>query len=334
MNNRNITFETVFNAIKHQMKFMLLTVLIFALVGAGAGWWYARNTEVPASGHAEALAPVDYSQVPYSYNYYIDSQNYLIASYNNTKIYINFLLENINISEEHRTRLLDCSKRLEEFDGSSITLLQALLRPRDTLFIPPEFMDDAVIRYEGVLRNIELNLIEAENAKELLQSMDAPNVENNDYNSLLSLAAQYGSYQMKKQEYTAILDQLRNNPDQIRTQSRQAERLLQTLAAKLNVLTEELSQIADQIANENAVNLSLTYLDNDSIEIELTHTHTAASSEENFAVLFLFCILVGICCGLFFAICREAKTSSPVSAETSSSKSETDKPGETSEQKT
>ena len=41
--------------------------------------------------------------------------------------------------------------------------------------------------------------------------------------------------------------------------------------------------------------------------ITLSHTHRAASMEEAFAVMTLFCALVGICGGAFFTICLEVK---------------------------
>lgn len=326
MNYKTINFRLVCGAIKHQLKIILLTILVFALAGAGAGYWYASGTKVEAAGRADALASVDYSLIPYNYNYYRNSLEYLVTCYNNANSYLNTLLQDANPNAEQRARLADSAKRLKEFDGEALMSVQALLRPRDTLFIPPEFQAEAISRYEVSLRNLQLDMIEAEIAKELIETMDSPDVADNNsistYNSLLSLAAEYGNDKMKEQEYTAILDQLKNHPDQILAQSRQAEEQLLEVAERLNGLTEELCQIADEVASENSVIVSVSYSTNYTAQITLTHTHSAASPEENFTILFLFCILVGICLGLFFAVCREARIVALKSSE---------KPSETAE---
>lgn len=116
---------------------------------------------------------------------------------------------------------------------------------------------------------------------------------------------QYGNLQKNQVIYEHILEQLTQEPDQVIARSRQLEGELKAASRQLNALLEEISRTADEMAKENRFNLSLEYDESNAVIVTINHTHGISDLQENFLLITLFCALCGICCDVFFAVCKE-----------------------------
>ena len=75
---------------------------------------------------------------------------------------------------------------------------------------------------------------------------------------------------------------------------------------QLSRLMEQVSEMADDLAQRMYLNISGTYDDDGVLTVDIVHMHTAVSAQENFQIIWLFCTLSGVCVGAFLALCREA----------------------------
>lgn len=81
---------------------------------------------------------------------------------------------------------------------------------------------------------------------------------------------------------------------------------LQTAVDALNTEQETLVACADEICLENALLLKTDPKQDGTFDPVVYHGHWEAPVEEAFAIIALFSTLVGLCFGLFWAVCREA----------------------------
>lgn len=93
-----------------------------------------------------------------------------------------------------------------------------------------------------------------------------------------------------------------------RNQSNKSKELLSETAKELNSLIAEINRFAAEIAERNHIDIKIRYaiVTEEYLKTEIGHTYRSSPASEAFAVLTLFCSLVGFCTGAFYAVCREA----------------------------
>ena len=156
-----------------------------------------------------------------------------------------------------------------------------------------------------------LALISAEIAVDIIKQMDSPDMGDDTvtkaYSSLLSEAAKYGSLKKSEARYTAILEKLSQSPEEVAADSRRVYAKLRAADGELAALTEEIDQYVQTLAADNHLDISTNRDTMDgSLQVVISHTHTVSEPEDIFLVTTLFCGLIGIFCGGFFAVCKEA----------------------------
>lgn len=305
-----ITFQTVLRAFRRQWKAFVLSVLLFALLGVGAGFVFSEKAAAPAAGGAAPLEEADFDEITASADYYADCKDYLFERQKDAVNYVQELAADRTITGEQRAVLNEQLLLLQEYKDTVLDALQAAWSVPDALYIPDEFLDSETARYESLAASIRLSLISAEAAVDLLKTMDSPDVGTDDINkayaSLLSSAAQYGPLKVSLTRYEAALSQLEEHTDEIIAQSRWLNGQLNAAKREFNQLQTEVCQVLDSIARENSLLLAADSTGND-LSVTIAHTHTLATAQEAFAILVIFCTLVGVCGGAFFIVCREAK---------------------------
>lgn len=303
-----ISFQTVLNAIRHHWKRLLVTILLFTLLGAGMGAMFADRAAAPAGGAATPLEDVSYDEVYYDKDYYSSCKEHLFLRYADAITYVNGVFADISLSEEQKLRLTDLLEQLEEFKKTTLLPISNAWAKENALYIPTDFIADEITYYENLLENTQLNLIKSEAAVDLLRTMDAPDVGSeaitNTYQSLLSAAAQYGNLQVQAMQCEARLEKLGDSTS-IAADARWMEQQLKSTTTAFNRLQAKVCQALDEIAAENDLDIQLTYV-GDTPQVNIGHTHTLATSQEAFSIMVLFCSLVGACFGVFLAVCREA----------------------------
>lgn len=306
-----VTFHTFTDAIKHQWKSMLVVTLIFALLGAGCGWYYGEQQAHPAQGMAQVLASVDLSKEVYDVNYYVTCRNALNTAYSNLVQYLKALSAEPTLSTEQKTSLQEFQLELSQFETEILASIRNRLGARNALYFPEEFLNERIEYYENLIATNQDNLLQAETAADIIKNMAVPELTDADilksYKSLLSVASNYGNYKVNEVRFAEIKEQLSHESGKIIADGRKMFRDLEAAEKQLNGLIEEVSLAANTIAEENHFNLTLTYDDKDAVTPSIVHTHRENDPQEIFQLLTLFCTLVGICSGGFFAVCRQAK---------------------------
>lgn len=320
MNVYAITFQTVLNAFRHQWKRILASVLLFTLLGGAAGFLFRNRGTAEAGGSAQPLNQVDFAQVPRTQDYYTDCLGLLKDTMTNLNNYIASVSANAlpvaaqetGAQETEAQEALDTlSREAAVLQSKRIALLQSVLEERGAVYAPEEYLDDMVDIYTRELASLQIDLIAAETAAETIRQMDAPDYDagfTGTYTNLLSQAANYGSLLKSQATTEKYLERLTNHMPEIRAECRRVERELETARGELNALLDRFVPLADELARE----LGLTFAPAGTIgvvDITVTHSHRASSAGESFAVIVVFCVLVGLCFGVFLAVCREAKSS-------------------------
>lgn len=340
----SVTFQTLTDALKHQWKLFLAVVLSFAILGIAGGLLFAeQGSSETGGGGADPLPDVDFQTVAYTPSYYNDCLQELLTSYRLLDSYINtvFSIElPENPSKEwllERQTELTAEQRI--FQQTTLLPLQYTLEETGKIYVPAEFLDTLTSNYKSQLSTVQIDLLAAEAATETIRQMTSPvdiyvseSDSSNDesifvaasntpmptsivdsYTYLLDQAANYGRLLKTQATYEALLDQLQNERRQIQIKSSQVEQQLVEVAQDLNTLMAEVSQTAEEIGKTAYMHIRLDQ-NVGGYTISVDHSYRPASIEESFAVIELFCVLVGICAGAFLAVCREAKRH-PIPAE-------------------
>lgn len=314
MKYKEISFQTLLNALRHHWKAYLLIVAFFCLLGAGAGWWYAPRAAVSGGWEVQPLSTVDFSKIEEDETYYANCSAALNAAYVNANQYLSTLNADSTITEEQREMLTALSGQLTLLLEKDYQPIKDALSATGRLYLPKAVREDQAETYAQKLSTARLNLLQAEAAADLIRSMDAPDVGTDEINSayaaLLSQAQRYTQLQRDIPLYEELLRQLREDTDLLDENCREMDLLLNAAAKHLDGFLEDMTELAEEIAAENGLCLSVEYGAEgtdaaDTATITLSHTHRAASGEEAFAVMTLFCALVGICGGAFFTVCLE-----------------------------
>lgn len=314
MKTYSISARTFVSAAKHQWKRFLAIVVAFAVLGAGGGWLYAgRGSAGTGGGGANSLPEVDFETVAYTQDYYVDCLQAINRAYTLLNSYLNLTSSAelpVGEMEKLLKRIDSLKTEMTEFQKTILVPLQVTLTVSGALNIPEEFIDSLASQYESRLSAIEIDLLAAEAAAETVRQMEAPHYDSvnitNNYANLLSLAVNYGNLLRNKAIYEKGLSLLRDEPERVRSGSREVERALNQAAAELNALMERATQAAEEVGK--AADVIITLQPNGtSYNVVLNHTYRAIPWVESFAAIELFCVLTGVCAGAFLAVCRETK---------------------------
>lgn len=325
----NITFHTFINAVRHYWKSVMAITLIFALLGAGGGWYYGQQQMRPADGKAELLPEVDFSELIYNENYYVTCYDEVNKGYSNLKVYVNTLLAESSLEPAQKDLLKDFQREIASSEIENLKYIRERLEERNALYFPEEFLEYMVERYTETLAKINDGLLRSEVAVEIIKNMDLSDVTNenvmNSYNTLLTYASSYGDGKIDQLRYTQRLERLTQEPEKVVADGHEFFRDVTSAAEDLNKLIDRASQMANIMAAEKYFNLTLTYSENNVVTAAtIEHTHRENDSQEIFQLLTIFCTLVGVCVGGFLAVCRQAKREKK-EAETQSRMSSSDK---------
>lgn len=316
MNYKEISFQTLLKALRNHWKAYLLTVAFFCLLGAGAGWWYAPRAAVSGGWEVQALNAVDFSEIREDDEYYSNCNAALAAVYTNASQYLSTVSYDSTVTAEQQAALTSLRGQLNILKEEDYQPIPTALAAFNKLYLPEAARASEVESYEQKLAAAQLSLIQAEAAADLIRNMDAPDVGtdeiNTTYAALLSQAQKYTLLLQQISQYEDRLRQLREDTDILDENCREMDRMLNTAAKHLNSFLEDAAGLVEEIAAENNLIVSVAYgaagTDTaNTATVTLTHTHRAASGEEAFAVMTLFCSLVGVCGGAFFTVCLEIK---------------------------
>lgn len=258
---------------------------------------------------------MDFANVARTRDYYTDCLRLLTDTMTNLNSYISSVSSNVlpnadAAPETERRDALDALKRdAAVLQSSRIKILRSSLEEPGAIYAPEEYLDGMADRYTRELATLQMDLIAAETATETIRQMDAPDYDggySGSYASLLSLASQYPTLLRTQAVTEQYLDNLTNHMPEIRAECRRVERELEAAAEELNTLLDRFILLADEIAKEAGLTFTPTAT-SERVDITVTHSHRASSAGESFAVIMIFCVLVGLCLGVFLAVCREAK---------------------------
>lgn len=305
-----ITFGSFTGAVKHHWKLILIFLLLFSLLGAGAGYLYAPHDTADIGGQADTLEAIDFRMIVEDGNFHANRRAALNLSCDQCSVYLNTLVGLSSLSSEQKEAILELQNRLSEFSTFSYAPISAKLSATDAIYVPDSYIPTLIEQCENNLAAVQHNLIASEQAVDLLKNMEAPSLENEDtltyYNNLLKLAYNYGSYLQQQERYTNMLDALKKHTASVRTAGKEMTQMQDAAAEELNALIEDVNALATTLAQDHRLKFTATYDDKENLTVTTTHTHGEATAQDNFLIIWIFCTLVGLCSGAFLAVCKEA----------------------------
>ena len=305
-----ITFASFIGAVKHHWRLLLLTLVLFSAIGAGAGYFYAERGAAELFYHADAARPVSLQDIRLESNYYYACQDELEKSGSDLCAYLDSIASVTTLTEEDRAAISAQRKKIEDFEREQLAPLRKQLNGLDAIYVPDRFLPALIEDYESSLAATERNLISAAAAAEIVKDMAAPAVSDeaslSEYNALLSRAYAYTSYLRDLDTYRARLERLRSEEDMICADGREMARQQKNVTGALNALSKQTAEFAEELAEKRLLNITVQYSADNALTVTAVHTHRAATAQENFQIVWLFCTLSGLCVGAFLALCREA----------------------------
>lgn len=303
-----ITFRTVWDAIRHQMRAFVAALCLFMLLGLGLGWVYSDRTAAPAEGGAEPLMLSPLSDIPESVTTYSEWNKLLTTGVQNASLYLD-TLSNAGLTSEQTKAVNALRLRLTELQNEALSPIKDSLSDPFGIYVPEAFLDEYAASVEQQLKTYRLNVVTYSAAVELLKSMDAPTLENEavakSYTSLLNQAVAYGSALQTIAKLEQIQKKLEDR-DAVLADGAVLEAALLKAEKELDALVDEINQTTDTIASEAHLLIRLTYDANGTATVTLTHAHDEVLPQDNFAATVLFCTAVGAALGLFLAVWRES----------------------------
>lgn len=307
MNRTEITLKTILSAIKHYWKICVITTVIFAIVGAMTGAWYAPKAETTAQGDAQDLVPISYSDIVRDEYYYARCAKLLDNAYSALDGYLEALKKMKGLAADSSIlSLYEYSKQLQIADFLPI---QGALAS-DDLYVLPECIPQALTKCKG-------NLVRL---------------------SHMSIVSQinYGFFYRNMMD--VFIEQLENEPEKITANAKTMDEMLAKAADHINALQTEIDRIAEEIAiqknihiridenlseytsisdyNQFKIDAKRNTADDDAekgeikpVSVLVLHTYRAAGGREAFAAILLTTTLVGVCCGAFWSVCKETAVS-------------------------
>ena len=285
MKDTALTFETMLRALKRQWKLFAAVVLCFALLGAAAGAVWSQRMSSGGGGFADPYRTLDLSSFSGDRNFY--HMCFLaFAQYDyDLCAYLEKLLAETTLTDTQRQTLHGLEARLEHWEAEQLD--PALRFYESHRCIPPEFAEQELLDAKREILELERRITAGDTSPEL------------------------PAYLSARASEVRILEE---NADELRAESEAMELVLSAVADALNRLIGELNVAVQNIAVENHFEVTFEYTDKygwkDYADYSLVHSHNPITPQENFAVIVLFFVLVGICAGAYFAVCREASQDS------------------------
>lgn len=309
MNYREITFETMGAAILHRWKTLVLTIVIFLALGVVSGFLFADRASAEDSGSAPEWQLVSFADVTEDLEYYNSCYTELHEQSINLFTYVNTLCLDRTMTEDQAQQLRSLSEDVTEYQQDVLSEINGALTAPDAFYIPAQLQQDAVNKYTQLLKDTQDQIVKAESAMTLLQSVGGLTSTNEDINatyaSLLSQAAQYGELQIELAKREQILERLENASARVLSDSRAMESTLEQAAEELDTLGTACHQAVLEIAMKNHLDITIRETGED-LKILVNHTNRPADRQEAFTAFVLFFGLTGICAGGFFALWRES----------------------------
>lgn len=306
----DITFRTLLSALRHRWKFLLIFIAACLLAGVACGFLFADRASAEGSGGAPQWQSVDFESVTLDLNYYSNCYTSLSQKSGTLYTYVNSVCLDTTMTEDQYQCLLSLCKEITEYQEKVLTEISKDLSALDAFYIPSSLRQDAVQEYTWLRDSTRDQMVKAENAMALLQSIGGLTSTNEDINatyaSLLSQAAEYGQLQLNLEKYEKILDRLENDYTRVQADSWKMKSQLEQAAADLNELGQECYQTVQEIAVEN--HLDITASENGKeLTVSIDHTNRPATRQEAFLAFVLFFGLVGVGVGGYAALWQECK---------------------------
>lgn len=277
----DITFETIIGAVKHQIRCFAVTVLGFLLLGIAAGFLYAGRYETIAGGRAEPMQEVIFPEIR-DETYYQECAGTLQTACDNLWTALALLSNEKTLTESQATVLSGYTQQLETVADEVCTPLAVTLSQTGALYVPEGQMDQLRQRYEESLEQAKRYQLSAETV--------------------------WGRFtQLRILYYEYLLEELQVNRDKIVEDSLQMEESLEAARGQINELIQSVNQTFSQLAEENYLDILVSYSATGNLQITVNHTYEASSEREAFLIFVLLCVLVGICVGAFLSVYREGK---------------------------
>lgn len=327
MRHFDISYGTIISAVRNKWKSVLLTVFCFSFLGLVVGFLGHKHGDIQGSGSAEALKLISVDSIPYDANYYIERTSSVRALYDDLGMYLDAIYENHTLTERQLTHVKSLRDELKTIGKTYLDDIVALGHNESQPCIPVEFLQEEIQRCEVLYATYKSDLESAQAAKDLLDIINEDSLDGKDsetaYQTLLQTAATLPEYMRVSEIFDTRLEWL-NSPDEISKNNQKLSILLDDAVRALNELAGKSNSAAMQIAEDNHIHIKLHYTGADRgyyslipvlgeqipakapLEVGIAHSFTVSRAEDFFVVTVLFCTLVGICVGAFFAVCREA----------------------------
>lgn len=310
MKEYNVGLSQIWKAFRSQIRFLIVYVLSFLLLGVGAGFYYDTRLAASEGGSADIISNVNFSSLNMDQNYYTSCKTQLELSYNETRYYLS-TLSSIASDEEEKMAVTCLQDKLEDLYNEDLLPIKDDFENALSIYIPDSARYDAITYYEQMLENTEYSIIKSKAAADLIKNGQIPAIQTDaitkTYEDILILAASYGEDKMNLAIYREILDRLQNDYDNIKLQSDRINTQLIAVSDKLNGIIDESNNMATTLAINNACQIVIEdkgrNMDNN-IEISVLHTHHKLPAGEVKQIFIIFFGMFGLCSGMFIAICK------------------------------
>lgn len=311
MKYREMTFRAVINSLVHHWPWVLVPTILFMVVGAGAGFLFGDEISAPAAGSAQPLTEINLEEILKDRDYFGACVNAIKSSYTSAKNYCETVQAEKTLTQEEKDLLKEQKEALETYWNTTIRKIDIVRNSTNKIYIIEPFMDELAVELEIQQAKNKLELMKAEAAVNLLKTMDAPSISSDaathSYEQLLSSAAEYGNLKVSIMQTEHYLDLLKNHRDVVIADANRLDIQIQQAAEELNLIQDDLNKTIEDIAIQNHFNAEVVKT-GENYEVHIFHKNTVATPQEGILILTIFCGLVGLCCGWFLAICREAKS--------------------------
>lgn len=310
MKYQELDFQMIGLAVLHRWKTIAVTFAVFLIMGVIAGFLFGDRASAEGSGGAPQWQSVDFESVTLDLNYYSNCYTSLSQKSGTLYTYVNSVCLDTTMTEDQYQCLLSLCKEITEYQEKVLTEISKDLSALDAFYIPSSLRQDAVQEYTWLRDSTRDQMVKAENAMVLLQSIGGLTSTNEDINatyaSLLSQAAEYGQLQLNLEKYEKILDRLENDYTRVQADSWKMKSKLEQAAAELNELGGECYQTVQEIALENHLNITASEKSKE-LAVSIDHTNRPATRQEAFLAFVLFLGLVGVIVGGYVALWQECK---------------------------
>ena len=308
MKYQELTFQMIWLAILRRWKTMVAIFLIFLALGTASGFVFGHRASAEGAGSADQWEPVNFDSIMLDLMYYNSCYSELSKQSDYLYTYVDTVQLDTTITKEQSQQLLSLREEITKYQQEVLLGLDEALNDANMLYVPDQLRQEALKEYTRLRNSTQQRMIQAENAKSLLESIGGLTSTNEDinatYSTLLSEAAQYGQLQLDLEWYEKMLGKLENDYVQVRADSQEMASWLEQSAEELNELGQACYQAVEEIALENHLDVT-TSVSEDELTVLIDHTNRPVTQQEAFSAFVLFFALVGICVGAFFALCRE-----------------------------